>query len=179
MCKTKRSETEIPIDDNICVICGIKTGKYKFRCCVRNFCSVGCFQIHSKEECKLKSNQLNEFTKLDQNIGDRYKEIKMENSLEETEQFELTEKEKQALNSNEKLSCLLRRNPQLVEMIKFIDTSENKIEALACIMDEDSRGKNKLFAEFTELVAESLGEEFKTYKSAYDSIVSDITIRKR
>lgn len=165
--------------DNICVICGINTGKYKFRCCMRNFCSVECYQIHSREGCSFKSNQMNEAVKSDQNIECSYKEMKFENSFEETEQFELTEKEKQALDCNEKLSNLLNKNPQLVQMIKFIDNSENKTEALACIMDEDSRGKNKLFAEFTELVAESLGEEFKTYKNAYDSIFSDLAIRKR
>ncbi|XP_667037.1 hypothetical protein [Cryptosporidium hominis TU502] len=45
-------------------------------------------------------------------------------------------------------------------------------------MDEDSKDKDKLFVEFTELVAESLGEEFKTYKNTYDSIVSDIALRR-
>ncbi|KAH8583557.1 zinc finger HIT domain-containing 3 [Cryptosporidium sp. chipmunk genotype I] len=172
------SETKASNSDKICVICGVNTGKYKFKCCSRNFCSVECFRIHSREECSFKSNPKSEQLQSDQNAEEKHKEIKLENSLEETEQFELTEKERQALNSNERLSFLLRSNPKLVEMIKFIDNSENKIEALARIMDEDSKGKDKLFAEFTELVAESLGEEFKIYKSTYDSIVSDVTLRK-
>ncbi|KAK9170954.1 hypothetical protein CmeUKMEL1_14715 [Cryptosporidium meleagridis] len=172
------SEKGSLINDKICVICGVNIGKYKFKCCLRKFCSLECFQIHSREECSLKSNQISNKFQLDQNFEEKCNETKFENTIEETEQFDLTEKEKEALNSNERLSSLLRNNPRLVEMIKFIDNSKNKTEALALIMDEDSKDKDKLFAKFTELVAESLGEEFETYKNTYDSIVSDIQFKK-
>lgn len=170
---------KIHSNDQICVVCGINFGKYKFKCCVRNFCSVNCFKIHSREECDLKNDQINEPVLPNQEIEEADKYTKQNNEFEEAEQFELTEKEKQALDSNERLLQLLNGNPQLVEMLKFIDSSENKTEALATIIDEEFKGRNTSFAEFTELVAESLGEEFRTYKNAYDSIVSDISRIKR
>ncbi|CUV07818.1 unnamed protein product [Cryptosporidium hominis] len=178
MSKMEGSETGSLINNKICVICGVNIGKYKFKCCLRKFCSLECFQIHSREECSLKSKHISDAFQSDQKFEEICNEMKFESAIEETEQFDLTEKEKEALNSNERLSSLLRNNPRLVEMIKFIENSENKTEALALIMDEDSKDKDKLFVEFTELVAESLGEEFKTYKNTYDFIVSDIALRR-
>lgn len=179
MYKMEGSETTFSSSKKICVVCGTNSGKYKFKCCVRSFCSVKCFQIHSREECELNYGQINEHLLSNQDIEEVDRDPELKNDFEETKQFELTEREKQALDNNERLFHLLKENPQLVEMLKFIDRSENKTEALAAVIDEESKGRDALFTEFAELVAESLGEEFRTYKIAYDSIVRDVSHIKR
>ncbi|KAJ1614939.1 hypothetical protein OJ252_379 [Cryptosporidium canis] len=143
MSKIGKSEVITSSNDKICAICLANNGKYKFKCCMRNFCSVNCFQIHSRENCNVKNDEINHSISQIQENSEYGQYIPQEN-CEKTEPLELTEKEKQSLDSNKRLFNLLSKNPKLVEMLKFIDSSENKIEALAAVIN-DSNGNDKVY----------------------------------
>ncbi|KAL7068788.1 hypothetical protein ACR3K2_07510 [Cryptosporidium serpentis] len=165
-------EDIMSLNPEICIICRINRGIYKFRCCNKLFCSSKCFSNHKTDKCKH-----NNFKDINSN---KEKYVDRIEKLDYTSKDDiLTEEDKSRIRNNLKIRDILDKNGFLLDILQAINDSSDRTSALANILERVkspsvSLDKNNVvFMEFLDILMHSLGDDIIQYKDIYKALIND------